>query len=216
MALNDLRTHVDAFSHEFALIHQLLEPWTVTPKIQPAIYPNGPSASPLSDPGIENLAVRDFLCAEEALRLLSATDHFDGSLLQRILTATAKECNPDPLGVTTFLDRLGDREDWPIAELAKEWAMDAIKLDVGEEMRGFWWITSQLICTDFLAIEDVLSRVIHVLPPLSDGMVQSRWFSLIEKALAEPQVLILLSQMCSLFCADNGTQLHIPMAVPSF
>jgi len=187
-----------------------------TPKALPLIYPNGPSASPLSDHGIENLAIRDMLSAEEALRLLLTNGPFDAPLFQRILTATAKECTFDAFGMSTFLDGLRDSEVWQVTELSKEWAMDAIKSDIGEDVNAVWWIIAHLICTEFVAIEDVTSRVVQVVSALPDGMVNSRLVVLIKQASAEPPALKLICQICALLCAETGATLNISMAVHSF
>jgi hypothetical protein len=137
----------------------------------PLAYPSGASASPLSDHGLENLAIRDVGSAEEVFRLLTPSGLFDAALFQRVLTATAKECSFDIPGITAFLDLLKTSDIAQIDELAKEWAMEGIKAGVETDGKGVWWIVTNLIAVEFISIKDVIAQVVQMLSSPSPGKV---------------------------------------------
>lgn len=199
--LSRLHSHLGSSTPAVA---QLIDEFATTPKSIPLVYPNGLSASPLSDHGLDNLAIRDVATAEEALRMLTPNGHFDAPLFQRILTATAKECAFELNGFAYFLQLLRASEIAQAEELAKEWAFEGIKA-VNEDGSGVWWVIANLVCSEFISIEDVIAQVVHLVSSSSSG-----------KLLPETQSLDLLSQVCGLLCAETGVKLHLPLAVPSF
>ena len=154
-----------------SVLAQLVDEFTQTPQFVPLAYQSGASASPLSDHGLENLAIRDVASAEEVLRLLSPSGRFDAPLFQRVLTATAKETTFDIVGLTSFLDSLRCNDIAQIEELAKEWAIEGIKSATGEDGKGVWWIVANLVSVEFLAIEDVITLVIEMVSNPSAGKV---------------------------------------------
>jgi hypothetical protein len=92
-----------------------------------------------------------------------------------------------------------------VEELAKEWALEGIKVGgIGEDGKGVWWVIANLVCVEFITIEDVISQVVHVLTNPGVG-----------KELSESQSLELLCQICSLLCAESGTKLNLSLAVCS-
>jgi hypothetical protein len=137
----------------------------------PLAYPSGASASPLSDHGLENLAIRDVGSAEEVFRLLTPSGLFDAALFQRVLTATAKECSFDIPGITAFFDLLKIGDIAQIEELAKEWATEAIKASIGTDGKGVWWIVANLIAVEFITIKDVIAQIAQMLSNPSSGKV---------------------------------------------
>ena len=134
-------------------------------------YPPGASASPLSDHGLENLAIRDVGSAEEVFRLLTPNGLFDAALFQRVLTATAKECSFDIPGVTAFLDLLKLSDIAQIEELAKEWTIEGIKAGVETDGTGVWWIVANLTAVEFISIKDVIAQVVQMVSSPSSGKV---------------------------------------------
>ena len=157
--LTDLHTRLASSN---PILAQLIDETTQTPQYLPLAYPPGASASPLSDHGLETLAVRDHASAEEDLRLLTPSGRFDAPLFQRVLTATAKECTYDIVGMTWFLDQLRASDVAQMDELVREWAVEGIQTAVGEEGRGVWWIVGGLVSVGFLAIEEVLALVVQL------------------------------------------------------
>ena len=153
----------------------MIDEFTQSPQLVPLAYPSGASASPLSDHGLENLAIRDASSAEEVFRLLMPNNQFDAPLYQRVLTATAKECSLDIGGITTFLDLLRSQDITQIDVLAKEWAMEGIKSIIGEDGKGVWWIVANLVSVEFVPIEDVISLVVHLVSPGNGRVSSSPW-----------------------------------------
>lgn len=201
--LKHLHTHLASSN---PLLAQLLDEFTQTSQFIPIVYPAGASASPLSDHGLENLAIRDTSSVDEVLRLLTPDGHFDAPLFQRVLTATAKEGNFDITGITTFLELLRASDVAQVEELAKEWALEGIKVSgVGEDGRGVWWVIANLVCVELITIEDVISQVVHVLTTPGTG-----------KELSESQSFELLVEICGLMCADSATKLNLSLAVIPF
>lgn len=138
----------------------------------PLAFASGASASPLSDHGLENLAIRDVPSAEEVFRLLTPSGSFDAPLFQRVLTATAKECSFDIAGISSFLDILRSNDIAQVEELAKEWAMEGIKAAIGDDGKGVWWIVANLVSVEFLSIEDVIAHVVQLVStPNNSGKV---------------------------------------------
>lgn len=138
----------------------------------PLAFASGASASPLSDHGLENLAIRDVPSAEEVFRLLTPSGSFDAPLFQRVLTATAKECSFDIAGISSFLDILRSNDIAQVEELAKEWAMEGIKAAIGDDGKGVWWIVANLVSVEFVSIEDVIAHVVQLVStPNNSGKV---------------------------------------------
>lgn len=184
----------------------MIDDFAQTPQFIPLAYPAGASASPLSDQGLENLAIRDTSSVDEVLRLLTPGGHFDAPLFQRVLTATAKEGNFDITGITAFLELLRASDVAQVEELAKEWALEGIKVSgIGEDGKGVWWVIANLICVELITIEDVISQVVRVLTAPETG-----------KELSESQSLELLVEICGLLCADSATKLNLSLAVFPF
>jgi hypothetical protein len=181
-------------------LSQLVDESTTTLKSVPIVYPNGPSASPLSDQGIDNLAIRDIASAEEAMRLLMPNGHFDAPLFQRILTATAKESTFEPVGLTSFVQLLKACDIVQVEELAREWAMEGIKTLI-EDGSGVWLVIAHLICSELLSVEDVISQVVQVVST-----------SAAAKELPESQSLDLLCHVFTLLSADTGAKLHLSLS----
>lgn len=138
----------------------------------PLAFASGASASPLSDHGLENLAIRDVPSAEEVFRLLTPSGSFDAPLFQRVLTATAKECSFDIAGISSFLNILRSNDIAQVEELAKEWAMEGIKAAIGDDGKGVWWIVANLVSVEFVSIEDVIAHVVQLVSnPSNSGKV---------------------------------------------
>lgn len=134
------------------------------------------------------------------MRMLMANGHFDAPLFQRILTATAKECTFDSEGLMSFVQILKASDIVQIEELAKEWAMERIKATV-EDGSGVWWVIAHLICSELLAIEEVILQVVQMVSKSSSA-----------KELSEAQLLDLLCQVCGLLCGETGAKLHLSLA----
>ena len=145
------------------MLSQLIDEFNQTPQYLPLAYPAGASASPLSDHGLETLAIRDVSSVEEVLRLLTPTGRLDAPLFVRVLTATAKECSFDNAAITGFLASLRGSDIAQIDELAKEWAFEGMKSDLDEDRRGVWWVIANLVSVGFLAIEDVVAQVVSLI-----------------------------------------------------
>ena len=167
--LTHLHTHLA--SSNPLLAHLIDEFTSVTPQFLPLAFPTGASASPLSDHGLENLAIRDISSAEEVFRVLTPSGHFDAPLFQRVLTATAKECTFDVAAISGFLDLLRENDVAQIEELAKEWTMEGIKGMGGEDGKGVWWIVANLVAVELVTIEDVISKVVQMVSNPSSGKV---------------------------------------------
>jgi len=168
--LSHLHKHLASSS---PLLAQLLDEYTQSPVYIPLSYPSGPSASPLSDHGLENLAIRDISTAEEAIRLLSPSGAFDAPLFQRVLTATAKEATFDIAGISSFLDLLMSSDIAQVEELAKEWALEGIKSGLGEDGKGIWWVIANLVSVELVNIEDVIEMIVHLLSNAGSGKVRT-------------------------------------------
>ena len=140
----------------------MIDEFTQSPQVVPLAFPSGPSASPLSDHGLENLAIRDLQSAEEVFRLLTPSGSFDALLFQRVLTATAKDCSFDIAGISGFLDILRSNNIAQVDELAKEWATEGIKAAIGDDGKGVWWIVANLVSVEFISIEDVIAHVVQL------------------------------------------------------
>jgi len=89
--------------------------------------------------------------------------------------------------------------------LAKEWAIEGIKTSVTDDGNGVWWVVANLVCLDFLGIEDVISQVVQMVSPTSES-----------KDLSDAQSLELLSSVCGLLCAESGVKLHLSLTVTAF
>jgi hypothetical protein len=172
--LTDLHTRLASSS---PLIAQLIDEFTQSPQFVPLAYPQGASASPLSDHGLEALAIRDQASVEEVLRLLTPSGRFDAPLFQRVLTATAKECTFDVAGMTSFLDFLKRSDIAQMDELAKEWVVEGIRTAVADEGKGVWWIIANLISVGFIGIEEVIAQVVQLLSSPTTGKVGLFWAS---------------------------------------
>ena len=168
--LSHLHTHLAASS---PLLAQLLDEYTQSPVYIPLAYPSGPSASPLSDHGLENLAIRDTPTAEETVRLLTPSGAFDAPLFQRVLTATAKEATFDIAGISSFLELLMASDIAQVEELAKEWALEGIKSVLGDDGKGIWWIVANLVSVELISIEDVIEIIVQLLINPTSGKVFS-------------------------------------------
>jgi hypothetical protein len=175
------------------ILGQLIDEFTQTPQLIPLAYPSGASASPLSDHGLENLAVRDVASVEEILRLLTPSGRFDAPLFQRVLTATAKECTFDIAAVTFFLDSLRSNDIAQVDELAKEWTIEGIKSVIDEDGRGVWWIVANLICVGFIAIEDVIEHVVQLVT--TTGKVFLPYIRADEEIIGYPILGIVMSYL---------------------
>jgi hypothetical protein len=174
MLLTDLHTRLASSS---PLLAQLIDEFPQSPQFLPLAYPQGASASPLSDHGLEALAIRDQASVEEILRLLTPSGRFDAPLFQRVLTATAKECTFDVPGMTSFLDSLKRSDIAQMDELAKEWVVEVIGTAVAEEGKGVWWIIANLISVGFIGIEEVIAQVVQLLARPTTGKVGLFWTS---------------------------------------
>jgi hypothetical protein len=153
------------------LLAQLIDEFTQTPQFIPLAYPPGASASPLSDHGLETLAIRDQASAEEVVRLLTPSGRFDAPLFQRVLAATVKECTFDVAGMTSFLDSLKGGDIAQMDELAKEWVVEGIKAGLVEDGKAVWWIVASLISVGFMEIEEVIGLVVQLLSNPKAGQV---------------------------------------------
>jgi hypothetical protein len=109
--------------------------------------------------------------AEEIFRLLTPSGSFDALFFQRVLTATAKECSFDIAGISAFLDILKSNDIAQVEELAKEWAMEGIKVAIGDDGKGVWWIVANLVSVEFISIEDVIAHVVQLVSNPNSGKV---------------------------------------------
>jgi hypothetical protein len=166
--LTHLHTQL-ASSH--SILALLIDEFTLTPQYIPLAYPSGASASPLSDHGLDNLAIRDVTSAQEVFRLLTPSGSFDAPLFQRVLTATAKENSFEIPGMTLFLELLRSNDIAQVEELAKEWAVEGIRAGIGEYGKGIWWIVANLVSAEFIPIEDVIEAVVQVVSNPTSGKV---------------------------------------------
>lgn len=66
-----------------------------------------------------------------------------------------------------------------VEELAKEWALEGIKIAIGEDGKGVWWIVANLVSVEFIAIEDVISKVVQMVSNPSSGKVLPEYTLLI-------------------------------------
>jgi|SRR5947207_7829852 len=158
-----------------------------SPQFIPLAFPSGASASPLSDHGLENLAIRDISSVEEVFRLLTTNGSFDAPLFQRVLTATAKECSFDVAGITAFLDLLRSNDITQVEELAKEWTMDGMKATIGHDGKGVWWIVANLVSVEFISIEDVIAHVVQMVSKPNSGKVY-RWITVLKEGIIRSTV----------------------------
>jgi hypothetical protein len=154
--------HVRLGSSNLIIAH-LIEEFTQTPQYVPLAYPSGASASPLSEHGLDNLAIRDVPSAEEILRLLAPSGRFEASIFQRVLTATSKECPFDNAALSVFLTSLKKYDIAQIEDLVKEWAIENIRSTLDDDGRGVWWVITNLVSIGFIAIEDIIGHVIRLL-----------------------------------------------------
>jgi len=174
--LTHLHTHL---ASSYPSLAQLLDDYSRPPQSIPLAYPSGASASPLSDHGLETLAIRDPSSAEESFRLLTATGAFDGPLFQRVLTATVKECTFDVAGMTAFIDLLKGADIAQLEEVAGEWALEGIKVVVGESGKGVWWVVANLVAGKIIAVEDIIAEVAMIVGKHGSGNVFfSSWMGL--------------------------------------
>jgi hypothetical protein len=95
-------------------------------------------------------------------------------LFQRVLTATVKECTFDVAGMSTFLDSLRRGDIAQMDELAKEWAVEALRNGIGEDGKGIWWVVTNLTSVGFLAMEDVIAQVVQLVSNPKTGKVRYR------------------------------------------
>jgi len=163
-----LHTHL---SSSYPTLAQVLDNCPQPPQSIPLAFPAGVSASPLSDHGLETLAIRDPSSAEESFRLLTATGAFDAPLFQRVLTATVKECTFDIVGMTAFIDLLKGADIAQLEEVAGEWASEGIKAVIGEDGKGVWWIVANLVAGEIVAIEDIIAQVAKMVSNPGSGKV---------------------------------------------
>jgi len=210
--LTHLHTHLASSN---PLLAQLVDEFTPTPQYLPLAFPTGASASPLSDHGLENLAIRDISSAEEVFRVLSPSGQFDAPLFQRVLTATAKECTFDIAAMGVFLELLRENDVAQIDELAKEWTMEGIRAVVGgDEGKGVWWIVANLVAVQLVAIEDVISRVVQMVSSPTSGKVSlAQLGDVDDQELSDAQSLELLCHVYELVCAESGTKLCLSLMV---
>ena len=167
-----LLTHLHAqLASSHSILAQLIDEYTLTPQYIPLAYPSGASASPLSDHGLENLAIRDITSAQDVFCLLAPSGSFDAPLFQRVLTATAKENSFDIPGMTLFLDLLRSNDVAQVEELAKEWAVEGIRSGIGEYGKGIWWIVANLISAEIIPIEDIIQTVVQIVSDPTSGKV---------------------------------------------
>lgn len=202
MQIVRLLTHLHShLALSYPALAQLIDEYQQSPQIVPLVYPSGASASPLSENGVENLAIRDISSAEEIIRLITSNGRFDAPLFQRVLTSTAKECTFDIAGMTTFLDLLRSNEIPQLEELSKEWVMEGIKAVIGDDGKGVWWIVANLVSVEIIAIEDVITQVVQLVLNKSG------------REVSEPQSLELLCHIWGLLCAESGTKLYLSLTV---
>lgn len=109
------------------------------------------------------------------------------------------------MGFTSFLELLRASDIAQIEELAKEWAIEGIKASVTDDGNGVWWVVANLICLDFLGIEDVISQAVQMVSATSES-----------KDLSDAQSLELLCSVCGLLCAESGVKLHLSLTVLIF